>query len=447
VANPSVDTAFGEFWALASIRQVILRRFDHHGPAHVAPDSKVALELASLLYFYLDARNRDARRPTDRPFLHTLGYTHLGPLVLGFGLWLAHKAREQGISDLYFLARDGHLMHRVHQRMIAYGFSRIPGHYLMASRRAWVFPGFDTLDTEAFDAVLQGSVALPLQAYLDRLGIAALAPQADAMAHFHPRKDRGTLEALLRPFSESWQAQAEKERAWLLSYLAQEGIFTAPKAGLVDIGWHGSLQASLERLWKKEGYGGLPPIGFYLGTFRATPAKLPHHAYLFKRGFPGVLSRSLRQSVELMEWFYCAPHGSVEGFQPHEGSIRPRFGTCSADEIRHSLADPVQEGALAFVDDALQNGKVIRPPGPVIIPPSAAFGMIQALLSRPSAQEAAYLGRIPHSEAQGAPPRPLAPASFSPLRLYRPALWPLVYKGWRESFWRPAFWKRFWHAC
>jgi len=70
--------------------------------------------------------------------------------------------------------------------------------------------------------------------------------------HFIPKD---AIAALMR--------EAEKQRALLVAYLKQEGLFSDTESAIVDVGWNGKLQDSLGVILEEEGHR--PMNGFYVG--------------------------------------------------------------------------------------------------------------------------------------------------------------------------------------
>ncbi|MDD1650137.1 MAG: HAD-IA family hydrolase, partial [Methylococcaceae bacterium] len=221
-------------------------------------------------------------------FWHDLGYTHVGMLLLGFGLWLERMARETGVSHLYFLARDGHIMHRVHQLLRDQGLAQVPGSYLYASRRAWNVPALMDIDEQACDFLVSGTSRLMVGEFLSRVGLDV----KDALPLIHAAgfrdpgqrvrngRDYGRLRALFRSLAPALLELAREERAILADYWGQEKVFEQAHIGLVDIGWHGSLQDSFLKLMARFGRG-TPVTGFYLGTYAAATARVAAGARQF----------------------------------------------------------------------------------------------------------------------------------------------------------------------
>ena len=98
--------------------------------------------------------------------------------------------------------------------------------------------------------------------------------------------------------------------------------------------------------------------GLYLGTF--APAR--RHAgqgmvmkgYLCENGLPAGMDRSIKRSVEIIEWIFSAPHGSVRRFVATPDGVQPLLAEFEFEQTRWERARAVQRGALEFVDDYLR---------------------------------------------------------------------------------------------
>ena len=381
-----------------------------------------------------------------------LGYDYVGILLLGFGLWIDAEAKKSGVSDLYFLARDGHVLLKVHEKLLERGMASIHrARYLFASRRALNVPAMSEVDEGVCDFLVSGTSRLSVKDFLQRVGLnpSHFVDEIKAAGFDGPLQcvddglSYGRLRALFRSLAPELLAVASQERALLYRYWEQEGVFRADHCGIVDIGWHGSLQDSMCRLMGQYGQS-TKVTGLYLGTYAAAKDReakgARHQAYLFKAGEPQPLLQAVKGSIELFEWFFCAPHGSVLGFQESpEGQISPLFESGVLEAAREGSAARLQLGALAFIDDALsafQEGH--QPP---LVPPDLAIALIEELLHHPTLEEVSLLGTIPHAEGFGgvSQVRPMIdpiPALWNPLNLKR------LISDYKTSFWRPGYRRR-----
>lgn len=378
-----------------------------------------------------------------------LGYSHVGPLLLAFGLWLRERALADEVSRLYFLARDGHVMHRVHLELAAHGLELPQGGYLYASRRALNVPALTGVGESECDFLVSGSSVLCTRDFLTRVGLDADA-HLDAIRAVELEADTliasglayGRLRALFRALERPLLELAERERLLLREYLAAEGVFEQGRLGLVDIGWHGTMQESFSRLLSR--FGADPQVtGYYLGTFEASRKRVEagarHRGFLCELGAPREMYAVIRTSVEVFEWLFCAPHGSVCGFERTADGVVPRFDAMDAERLRHDTADLMQDGALQFVRDFLS--AFPRGVAPAVPDPAMAVGLLRDLLERPQPEEARLIGEIPHAEGFGDAAR-VRPIARPPSGALLPWRWSAAWRGWRETFWRRAYARR-----
>ena len=98
---------------------------------------------------------------------------------------------------------------------------------------------------------------------------------------------------------------AREERGVLLDYLSASGLVGCRRVGLIDVGWHGTMQRSITDMLRER--GDCPDItGLYLGTYGFAheivlpDEKYPHDADLFRRGDPDDYRRLIWEGVEVV---------------------------------------------------------------------------------------------------------------------------------------------------
>ena len=381
-------------------------------------------------------------------FFFELGYQYLGILLLGFGLWLESEAIKARVSRLYFLARDGHIMLKVHEMLRDQGLAETPGDYFYASRRALNLPALTEINESALDFLVSGRSTLTVSDFLSRVGsdpsslleVIKAHGFLDGEAKVQGTEDYRRLKNLFKQLAPELLERAEKERQVFEDYCRQEGVFDTESPGVVDIGWHGSLQASFSRLLHH--YGDKKAIeGFYLGTYKMKgPQNLRQHAYLFQGGEPQGLLKTVRASVEIFEWFFSAPHGSVLGYKREpDGSIAPVLESLHQDIMRTLTASKVQAGALAFIDDAL--GLLPKNQTLPLVDPKLSVALIHGLLQKPKNEEAKILGELMHAEGFGGAHQ-ILPIASPKGHVLKPWEWKDILLGYRTSYWRRGYLKR-----
>ncbi len=66
-----------------------------------------------------------------------IGATLGGPILFPYVFWVIREAREQNMKNLYFVARDGYILKKIADIIIAENNYEIETHYIYGSRKAW----------------------------------------------------------------------------------------------------------------------------------------------------------------------------------------------------------------------------------------------------------------------------------------------------------------------
>ena len=382
-------------------------------------------------------------------FWQELGYVHVGIFYLGLVTWLRRKLVEEGADRVYFLSRDGYIMKELYDRLLASGAKGPPAHYLYASRRAFNLAAIDEVDENNTDFLVSGTSRLTVAQFLTRISIDPAACSVEIAEAGLPGagypiesgEDYGRLRALFRTLAPHIKARAVEERGLLHTYLEDMGVLDGGDAAIVDIGWHGSLQHSLNRVLA--GFGADTRLtGYYLGTFppagRFVEAGDRHRGYLCECGEPQWMHRAIKESVEIFEWIFSSHHGSVIRFVEGVDGVEPVLEESEEDAAKMALAHRMQRGALEFVDEFLSQWEL---PERIVIPPALAVRPLLNLLRGPSLDEARKLGDLPHAEGFGDVyvQRPIAKPSGT---LLNPFCYHRLVDEYRAAFWRRGYRKR-----
>lgn len=406
------------------------------------------------VYLSSVVRNMNRNRPgSDRGcrnyFWYEFGYNYAGIIFLGFTLWLLELSARDKVERLYFLSRDGYILKQAYDLLSPLYPDSPPSHYMYASRRAFNVPAILQLDEEAFQFLVSGTSRLCVNQFLSRLGLDPDACRSavreggfgDGSQVVTSGRDYAGLRRVFTLLAEQIRGQAERERDLLFEYLRQTGMLDLDRCGVVDIGWHGTLQSSLLRLTRDLG-NNLAIKGYYLGTFPPAMSRARAGqnmaAYLCESGEPEALHDTIKLCVELFEFIHSAPHGSVLRFERRNGHIEPVLEDGLEEQGRWQQAQQLQEGAMAFIKDVAEvwaSFPFLRISGELALKP------IQRVLSRPTLEEAAMIGNLEHSEGFGDVyvRRYIAkPPGLSEL-LRAPGLF---LERYRQSFWRIGYMKR-----
>ena len=399
--------------------------------------------------FGVPTKNSSALRKIDWV---AWGYRHAGPLLMGFGLWLVNSMRAQGLERAYFLSRDGYLIKAVVDRILDVFPMRgtsIDTRYLYASRRAYNLASIVELDDENIDFLVSGTSRMSPRQFLARIDINVDAHANRLTEAGFSNADEivdggegyGRLRALFRGLEIEILQRAQAEFSALQDYFSAQGLLDGQRVAVVDLGWHGSLQNSLHNLVGQMGATD-DCTGYYMGTFPASrryrDRGLELHGYLCEEGEPAALLAAIKASVEVFEWIFSAPHGSVCQFTSVQGEVSPVFADFDFESGRWQSAQAMQAGALRFIDDYLDTWRGQPMPH---IPPEAAVVALHRALDHPTLAEAIALGDLQHAEGFGrvAVPRFIAKPPGS---IFNPFHYPALVRGYRSAFWRVGYKRR-----
>ncbi len=287
----------------------------------------------------------------------------VAPILFGFVYWCLVEAQKRGIQRLYFVARDGQILHKIAQVICRnWGFA-IDCRYLYGSRQAWHMPAIEEINEDVLDWLLFGTNAitqfLSIRSICARVNIS---PEQikDILSRYgfpetkwdHNLKqyERDLLRQVFteKEVTELIISTAASYREKVIGYFRQEGLGDGVPFGFVDVGWSGRIQRSFSRLL---GIAGLYPesglCGFYFAFHdRVKPFRNDQlHAYFY----------DIDQSSDryflckyrcLFELFTAADHGSTMRYEQ------------SGDQYIPVLRSPKNEKAIDWGLYVLQNAVV-----------------------------------------------------------------------------------------
>jgi len=352
-----------------------------------------------------------AARP-DSTDAYACGYGAFGPMLAGFVQWLHHSATQAGNDELFFLARDGHVMKQAYEAM--WGADALPTTYMLASRRLLNLPAIgSTLTNLDVDFLMQTSVEMKVGSYFERLGIPEVADAARPVLRslgLDPLAPAGPLYSEVRAcfwrLERELVAAAARERAVLLDYWKEVGFLTAKRPGIVDIGWHGSLQRSVQRILETVDD---PPrvVGHYFGlhaTRGPDSDDRPMHTYI-----DGALKDDAKlhrdlilNTVAVLEFCFTRPEGTVVGIaKDPDGNRRSIRAPDTMSDLDSGVLIEIQRGAVDFVTDLARAGAELPSTVSMIERDVATENMVM-VVNFPYPRAAEVLGRRGHADSFGA---------------------------------------------
>ncbi|MBW5435700.1 hypothetical protein FXB41_13165 [Bradyrhizobium canariense] len=343
-------------------------------------------------------RRMMAARSADKSPAFHLGATVLGPVMTAFDAFVARRCGQVAGADrnvaLGFLGRDGFLPHRLWQEL--HGMTSA---YIEINRRVGLMASADTMQPLAdflpkiakFDAptfrevvkLLPPKVAAFFATSPD--GIVTGRELAAALPTLMETSDLLELAAILR--------------ARLLAYMRHEipDFDDCTDLVLVDLGYSGSVQKALRRVFDQEGIR-IRLHGAYLLSLDDSFIDLAEDdsaaGFISDLVVTPHVKRMLVRNVALLEQACCSADGSVRDYEGNQ--VLREINPHSATQI--ALTAELQAGALAFAASA-GNVALDFCLSPFAAPDVAArwsAATLARLLLLPDDDELALLGGLQH---------------------------------------------------
>jgi predicted HAD superfamily hydrolase len=334
-----------------------------------------------------------------------------GAVVVGsFLRWVEARVQRLGIERVVFCARDGWLVQRAWDAAGCGTRTGIPSCYLHVSRRTLnlaeaAMPTADgRLSEGALDTLCQSEA--PLRRLLDRAGLMSCAALVqDATQAFGGLdttvtwQEWGRLRDVMRRHQRAILEALAPMREAVLGYLAEQGV-DGRRQAIVDIGWHGTLQAAMARLLRE---GGTQPrlTGLYYGLWPAAQRRRPVAGWMegcFGNDFlsfeeqPGLVN-----AVALLENLHLADDGTTIGYDRRDGRWQPVLKASPVETAQQAaLIQPFQDATVEAVRALFATGGF----GPLRLEeltPQVGLAAISRVALSPTETELAVLGGIRHA--------------------------------------------------
>lgn len=329
-----------------------------------------------------------ANEPQMSETAEVLGYTTLGPVLLGFDRWLADEAaalqaKNGGTVHAVFLMRDGYLPQLVHQARggtaHAVEISRFTG--TAASLR----------DAKAVEHYVQREIMSDLRAVAQQLLLPA--PEAAKLV-----KDHGRPAPFMKAVQEPQRMRriTAASRAFAERLVAHVRQAVNPAKGdtlmLVDLGYNGSVQNDIDGLLAST--LGVKVAGRYLLLREQSRSGLDKKGFIGHDDYDCAGLEALCANVAVLEQLCTAAQGSVVDYEKDGTSIRRGN---SIKSRQSAVRDRVQAGCLRFVREEGQSViRAVRPPHETAMWRRAAAAVLGRLMYVPLEAELAVLGEFEH---------------------------------------------------
>lgn len=268
----------------------------------------------------------------------------LAPCMTSFVLWVLKEAVNKGIKRLYFMARDGYFMYQTAKILCEKKQIPIECRYLYCSRYSLRIPMYHLNMEEAFSYICRGGIDVTLKKIFDRGGLTVSERYQvfetggfpyvmDEVIPYAALKDIRKILENNTCFIQCVLRRSQQAYPNLEGYLRQEGLLEDVPMALVDSGWVGSMQKTLNHALRYMGRTG-EIEGYYWGIYELPQGvdKEKYHCYYFSSG------RHIREKVYfsncLFEAVFSAPHGMTMGYEKSGEYYQPKLADISDERKR-----------------------------------------------------------------------------------------------------------------
>lgn len=291
------------------------------------------------------------------------GYNVVGPVVLAFCQWLITQAQADKVNRLYFLAREGKLIKQVYDAWATSVPNAPKSYYLQVSRRAVNVPNIVSFDDVKL--IAQGDYfPNTISSFLfERFGL-ELSEQRwseifskglwqENNALEIRNKNIQHLEPLLQFLLPDILNEAKEEKRAMMRYLEESEFTSGDRIAVVDVGYSGTIQKSLNRLVAD------PVHGYYFATADnirdgMAPLAISRGCYVNESVPVFNDSRIFSDSFNLEKLLSANDAQIIKYVVTEAGALERKFKVLREGELMTKpVRDELQLGGMEFVSQAV----------------------------------------------------------------------------------------------
>ncbi len=334
----------------------------------------------------------------EESFLHIWA-----PAITDYVEWVLDRAIESGRKRLYFLARDGWMMYHVAQRIIDSRGLDIEAKYLMVSRYSIRSAQYQLMGEKCIDLICLGGIDVSFMKIMKRALLTEeeareIARLAGYESHCEELLNYRQIQELKQKLKDikllfkyiEKHSKTNYEKA--VSYLRQEGLMGDTPYALVDSGWIGTLQMSLQQLVSAAEGKERKIYGYYYGLYDVPEDAEEEQYQSYYFGKKSVWKKIYFSNC-LFETVFSSPGGMTIGYEKRDDGYAA---------VESQNKNPNKELMLEFkrllmmyVDERMRNAtksKIIRTE--VTESRNKNSKKLARLMSQPTREEAEAYGSM-----------------------------------------------------
>ena len=335
-------------------------------------------------------------------YWYDFGITIASSIYYDLTSWLVTQIQHK--DHIFFLGRDGYIPYKIYSWLRERNDSLPKAQYLMASRRAYVYPTLlDLAQEDALDYLLlyndSFNQKLLLSDLLNNLGLPSekyntqlIENNIDINTVINDHT-KSNVKNFLKQIWEDIVKQLKAEKDALFKYFELMGVLDASEVNVFDIGWAGSTQQALKQLLHKK------INGYYFATHENVKAEMRQEvtSYLFHLGQPLHLNKKVMLNVMMYEFLFSAPTESLIKFSINEqGELIPITKNVENNTLMYKAIEAILSGALHVIEALESNKKYINS-----VTKDEAIYAYQALIEQKNANDLTAFSLITNSVGIG----------------------------------------------
>ena len=328
------------------------------------------------------------------------------PVLTEYVEWVLEEAVRNEKKRLYFLARDGYMMYLMAKKLVDTRGIDLDIRYLKISRYSIRSAEYYFVGKEALDTLCAGGIEISFEKIMKRanlteeesLHIARLAGYTEKYRTVLSYRQLCRLKKELSRIGQLFdyiKQHARNRYNTTVSYLRQEGLLEETSYALVDSGWVGTLQLSLQRVLEHEKAGKVRLQGYYFGLYARPEGTTAAQYRAFYFGEKEVL-RKIRFSNCLFETVFSAPEGMTCGYRLKERELQESVYEAVESESGNPNADVMKYFAKLLIQYAACYGTADGGRGAAPLKKRVRFveSLLKCMMGKPTRWEADAFGEL-----------------------------------------------------
>lgn len=283
------------------------------------------------------------------------------PILLEYVWWVLKEAQSLQIKQLYFLARDGYILHKIACLLCEKYHIKIACRYIYCSRYSLRIPSLHLIGDECYSLILGGGHRLSPKIILSRAALSAtqrrevyqnLGLDFSDEEKILTRKEYENFAKKLKAckvFKKYLVKQSKASYNAAIGYLKQEGLTDGGKVGIVDVGWTGSIQRTLRQLLDSADEQA-ELTGFYFGMFKSKKSTADGGYKTFYFNHKTRPDKVAKFNNNLFECICSAPHGMTIGYKESAGKYLPILSAYEENPFVIANCNAIYRCCISLID-------------------------------------------------------------------------------------------------